>query len=131
MTDQTADQVQADHDIAAAEAHRAAADQAAMIDADEATVETAKAKLRAFEDETFGADAPRINGEVERGIGSPYARMTAAQKAHHAALEHLVKAEQAMADASAALAAAQAKHEAAAKLSADAERMLDVPPAGD
>lgn len=85
-------------------------------------VDSAKAKLRAFEDDVFGKDVSRINGEVERGVGSPYARMTDAQKAHHLALEKLIAAEKAMADASADLAKAQADHEAAVKKAADAEQ---------
>src|SRR6266496_2513957 len=37
--------------------------------------DTAKAKLRAFEDEHLGKDAVRIGGEIEKGHGSPYAGM--------------------------------------------------------
>jgi hypothetical protein len=136
MTEQTDEQVKAAHDIEAAEKAKADA-AAAHTSLERETLaneflledkpETAKTRLRAFEDATFGLDASRINGEVERGIGSPFARMTHEQKAHHAALEHLVKAEQAMADASAALAAAQARHDAAVKMSEQAARMLDTP----
>lgn len=78
-------------------------------------------RLRAFEDDVFGKTAPRINGAVERGVGSPFAEMTPHQAAHYAALEKLVAAEKTMADASGALAAAQAAHDAAAKTAADAE----------
>jgi hypothetical protein len=76
---------------------------------------TAKTKLRAFEDETFGKEAGRINGHVERGVGSPYARMTDAQKRQYAALERMVEAEKKLADASADLAKAESEHEAAVK----------------
>lgn len=86
---------------------------------------TAAAKLRAFEDKTFGKDAPRINGELERGVGSPYSRMTVEQKAHHASLENLVKAEKAVADASHELADAQMKHDAAVKTSDNAAKAVE------
>ncbi len=86
---------------------------------------TAKDKLRAFEDEVFGKDVGRINGDVERGIGSPYAAMTPHQKAHYASLEQLMKAEKTMADATATLADAEAKHEAAIKASAAAAQVMD------
>lgn len=79
-------------------------------------------KLRAFEDEVFGKNVSRINGEVERGIGSPYAAMTEHQKVHYAALEQLASAEKSLADASAALAAAQAAHDAATKAAAVAAK---------
>ncbi len=86
---------------------------------------TAADKLREFEDKTFGKDAPRINGELERGVGSPYSRMTPTQKAHYASLDHLVKAEKAVADASANLEAAKLKHDAAVKASDDAAKAID------
>jgi len=85
---------------------------------------TAKTKLRAFEDATFGKDAGRINGEVERGVGSPFARMTPEQKKQHAALERLVVAEQKLADASAELSKAEAAHEAAVKEAAASEQAV-------
>lgn len=89
--------------------------------ADAAALESATSKLRAFEDAVFGKDAPRINGAVERGIGSPYAGMTDHQKVHYAALERLVAAEKAVADASAAHAKAHADHAAAEKAALAAE----------
>lgn len=82
-------------------------------------------RLRAFEDDVFGVKVSRINGAVERGIGSPYADMTPHQKAHYAALERLVTAEKDMADASAALAAAEAAHEAASNASDAAAQAMD------
>jgi hypothetical protein len=85
---------------------------------------TARDKLRAFEDKHFGKDVPRINGEIERGVGSPYANMTPHQKAHYASLEQLVKAEKAAADASAALADAESKHETAKKASDAADKAV-------
>ena len=90
--------------------------------ADEAALESASAKMRAFEDTVFGKDAPRINGSVERGIGSPYSKMTDHQKIHYAALERLVEAEKAVADATAAHAKAHADHQAAAKAAQNAEQ---------
>jgi hypothetical protein len=75
---------------------------------------TAKGRLRAFEDSIVGKDAPRVHGKVERGHGSLYQRNTSPeQKAHHAALEHLVESEDRMAKASAHLATVQAEHDKA------------------
>jgi hypothetical protein len=91
---------------------------AAVIDAPV----TAASKLRAFEDEHLGKDATRINGELERGVGSRWAGLGSHKKAHHAALEKLVKAEQGVADASAALDAAESGHAAAVKASEIAEQ---------
>ena len=90
--------------------------------ADAAALESASTKLRAFEDTVFGKDAPRINGVVERGVGSPYSKMTDHQKVHYAALERLVAAEKTVADATAAHAKAHADHEAAAKAALAAEQ---------
>lgn len=86
---------------------------------------SAAQRLRAFEDDVFGVKVSRINGQVERGIGSPYADMTPHQKAHYAALEALVAAEKTMADATASLADAQAKHAAALKASDAAAQAMD------
>lgn len=71
-------------------------------------------RLRAFEDETLGADAVRISGQVEKGHGSFFkTKLTDEQRNHHAALEHLVATEQKLAHASAHLAQAEAEHKAA------------------
>ena len=85
---------------------------------------TAATKLRDFEHEVFGRDAPRINGDLERGVGSPWANMTPYQKAHHASLEQLVKAEKAVSDASADLETARLKHDAAVKVSEAAAKAI-------
>lgn len=98
---------------------------AAEVAKDEQAIVTAKTKLRAFEDDVFGKDAPRIDGAVERGVGSPYARMTDHQKAHYAALEKLVAAEKAHADAEAALAAAEAAHDVAEAAAVAAEKAAE------
>ena len=87
--------------------------------------DTAVAKLRGFEDKHLGKDCSRINGEIERGVGSPYSNMKPHLKAHHASLENLVKAEQKVADASADLEAAKAKHAAAVKTSDDASKAVE------
>lgn len=79
----------------------------------------AKARLRAFEDEHFGPDCVRIEGQVERGSGSPFSQMSDDDKATYAALERLVVAEQKVADARAALAVAEEEY-AAAESAADA-----------
>ena len=88
---------------------------------------TAKTKLRTFEDEAFGKDVGRINGEVERGVGSPFARMTPEQKKQHAALERLVVAEQKLADASQELSKAESAHAAAVKEAEASEQAADEP----
>jgi hypothetical protein len=75
--------------------------------------QSAKERLRAFEDANFGPDVVRINGEIERGRGSPFAEMTDDKRKHYQVLENLIAAEQKLADASAALASAEADHEAA------------------
>lgn len=74
---------------------------------------TARQKLRAFEDEHFGKDAVRVNGEIERGHGSPFADMDQHEHRQYAALELLIAAEQRLADSTTALAVAEAEHEAA------------------
>lgn len=84
--------------------------------------DTAAAKLRAFEDKHLGKDATRINGEVERGVGSRFKAMTPEQHAEYAALEALVKAETDIADSSAKLDKAKQDHEAALKKLADAQK---------
>jgi hypothetical protein len=69
--------------------------------------------LRAFEDAHLGKDAPRPDGGIERGYGSRFAKMEPAKKSEHAALERLVKAEQGMTEAKAAMAKAHLEHAAA------------------
>lgn len=73
----------------------------------------AATRLRSFEDVNFGKDCTRINGTVERGVGSRFKAMSPEKSAEYAALEALVKAEQAVADASAATEKAKADHDAA------------------
>jgi len=98
---------------AATEQRRAA--KAAKQDAKSAPAEGPMAadRLRAFEDEVFGKRAVRMDGKVERGVGSPYAAMTDERKAQYAALEELVLAEQRLNDATAAVGAAEAQRVAA------------------
>jgi hypothetical protein len=81
-------------------------------------------QLRAFEDQHFGEDPPRINGDIERGHGSRYAAMTPEHRAHLDALVALVAAEKELSDASLALSQAEAKHEAAMAALADRERQV-------
>lgn len=85
----------------------------------------AVARLRAFEDAEFGEDCVRINDQIERGSGSPFARMSDAQKAHYAALERLVEAEQKLTDANAALSVAQSNYDAALVGVEDAVKAAD------
>lgn len=81
-------------------------------------------RLKAFEDAEFGPDAVRIRGKVERGYGSPFADMSPEKKRQYAAIEKLVETEQKLADAHAALIAADVAHDAAL---ADAEPKPDAP----
>jgi len=76
--------------------------------ADEAPAIAASERLRAFENEHFGEDAPRFAGQVERGHGSKHALMPPEGKAHHLALELAVTAEKTLADARAKVAEAEA-----------------------
>lgn len=76
---------------------------------------TAAEQLRAFEDKVLGKDVPRINGAIERGIGSKFASMSPADKAAHAALERLVDADDRVTRAQAELDAAKLEQSAAAK----------------
>lgn len=72
-------------------------------------------RLRAFEDEKVGKDAPRIAGTLERGIGSLWHRMSEDDKAMHAKIEKLIAAEAKLAAAHTALIAADVEHDAALK----------------
>ena len=53
----------------------------------------ASQRLRAFEDERFGSDEFRLNGEIQKGHGSKWRTLTNEQRAYHASLERLVAAE--------------------------------------
>lgn len=77
-------------------------------------------RLRAFEDERLGPDAPRFAGQLERGVGSLYSRMSDAAKAHHGKLEKLMATEAKLAEAHAALLKADDDHAAALKAVEDA-----------
>lgn len=69
-------------------------------------------RLRAFEEKHLGADVVRIDGEIERGIGSKFSLMSDFDKSMHAALERLAAAEQRMLKATGEL--DEAKRELAA-----------------
>lgn len=70
-------------------------------------------RLRSFEDEHLGKDAVRIHDRVERGVGSPFQKLSDEHKRQYAALERLIGAEQKLASAHAALIAADTEHDAA------------------
>jgi hypothetical protein len=76
---------------------------------------SAAARLRAFEDEVLGKDAVRIDGKIERGVGSKFARLTDEQRRQYDALEALALAEQKVVDAKGALFQAEAEHAEAIK----------------
>lgn len=99
---------------------------------DPVTGTPAHERLRAFEDEFIGKDAPRINGHIERGHGSLFDReLSPNQKAHYAKLEHLVHTEKRMADASAALEKAKVENDAAMAAADTAEKAAAEPIDGD
>lgn len=91
----------------------------------EAPPQTAAVRMREFEDEVFGKDVTRISGQVERGHGSLYSRLTHEQQHHHTALEHLVKTEKRVADASVELAKAETEHASAEKAAEAASEAAD------
>jgi hypothetical protein len=87
------------------------------------------ARRRAFEDKHLGHDAVRINGQVERGVGSLYSRLSDARKREYDALERAAQTEARLAEAHTALVAADAEHEAAMAALDAAEAEPDAPAA--
>lgn len=89
----------------------------------------AAARLRAFEDEHFGEDAVRIDGQVERGSGSAYQMMSEPRQKHYRALEHAVEVELKVDAARAQLSAAEGDMAAAEaeidRAAADVEKAED------
>lgn len=65
-------------------------------------------RMRAFEDAELGMDAVRINGEIERGSGSLYGRLSKEKRDEWDGLNALAAAEVSLAIAEQATAAAQA-----------------------
>jgi hypothetical protein len=76
---------------------------------------SAAAQLRQAEDEWLGKDVERVNGQIERGHGSLYQKLTPQQKAYLAALEEQIKVEDLCATARSALAVAEEKTATAKK----------------
>ena len=76
---------------------------------------SAAERLRAFEDAHLGEDVERVNGKIERGSGSRFSSLKGRERAHHAAIESLIKAEETHSAATAAMSAADAELEAASK----------------
>lgn len=70
-------------------------------------------QMRAFEDQHFGKDAVRINGQIERGHGSKFNDLHPAHRREHAALERLIAAEKKLGEAEGALSIAQSDHDEA------------------
>lgn len=102
----------------------------AVLAAAEAKIETpvetsAVDRLRAFEDKHFGEKAVRINGRIERGSGSPYQMAHPSVREQHQRLERLIASEQKLAEAHAALMAADEAHEQAERDVAEAEQAVD------
>jgi hypothetical protein len=84
---------------------------------------SAAQRLRDFEDEHLGEDAPRFGGKLEKGHGSLFQRMSPEQQKAHAAIEKSAETEQKVADARAALAVAESEHNAALAAAEDASRL--------
>ncbi|MEO6781840.1 MAG: hypothetical protein ABI407_11465 [Bradyrhizobium sp.] len=88
-------------------------------------------QLRAFEDSIVGAEARRINGQIERGRGSAFEKLSAADRARHAALERLIVLERTVETARVAADVAQTKLAAATQAHGSAaERLNASAPAG-
>lgn len=87
-------------------------DESEIADAEVTEIPTHE-RLRRFEDAVLGEKAPRVNGHVEKGIGSPFSRMKDEHKKHHDALLELMEAEKAHIAAGQAEAAAHARLQAA------------------
>lgn len=84
---------------------------------------SAAQRLRAFEDEHLGPDAVRLHGDrVERGSGSLFERLPADKQYAHVMIEKTVETERKLAEAHAALVAADEEHEAAVAAAEDASR---------
>lgn len=95
----------------------AAADQPILQPEPDPVVEEAPAardRIRAFEDEHLGPDVGRINGEIEKGHGSPFKLLSHDQHRHYADLERLAAAEASLNEAAGTLAQAQSAYDAAA-----------------
>ena len=108
------------HDAAPAKPLESLAAREEAISAEPGTA----ARLRAFEDRVFGADYPRINDQIERGVGSRFSNLDDNQKAYHAALEALITAEQEHQTAVGGADVAAAKLEAARLAAAETEEAL-------
>jgi hypothetical protein len=63
------------------------------VDSFEASEPAAAQRLREFEDEHLGADAVRIRGQVERGHGSLFQRLSPEHQKAYAAIEKTAEAE--------------------------------------
>lgn len=89
----------------------------------------AAARLKAFEDKHLGDDAVRIGGHVERGVGSPWSRLSPARHREYEAIEKVVETERKLGEAHTALVQADVDHEAAMAALAAAEAEPDADPA--
>ncbi len=87
----------------------------------------ARQRLRALEDATFGANATRISGEIEKGHGSPFARLDETTRKQFLAVDRLIAAEHAMAATGKALELATSSHKAAQAKHAAMEKQIDLP----
>lgn len=91
----------------------------------------AQQRLREFEHETFGADAPRIDGHLERGHGSLIQRAGDAHRKAHDALLHVVHTETAVEAARAKLNEVEDAHAKAMSMADAAVRAVPQPPKQD
>lgn len=105
------------------------AEETMLGSAHEAAATPARDRLRAFEDRHLGENAHRIDDQVERGVGSQFHKLSDAHKRHYEAIEALVVAEDAVADARAKLAVAEANCADAAAAADRAEADANAPAA--
>jgi len=90
-------------------------------------VSPARQRLRALEDATFGADATRISGNIEKGSGSHFARLDDAARRKFIAVDRLIAAEDAVATTQKTLELAMSNHKAALAKYAAMESQTDLP----
>lgn len=83
---------------------------------------SAAQRLRSFEDEHLGEDAPRFQGKLERGHGSLFQRLPPEKRKAHELIEKTAETEQKLNDARAAVAVAENEHNTAVAAAEDASR---------
>lgn len=83
---------------------------------------SAEQRLRAFEDEHLGEDAPRHAGQVEKGHGSLFQRLSPEHRKAHGLIEKTAETEHKLNEARGKLAQAEADHAQACAAADDASK---------